>query len=385
MSLISKLPNSGTTIFSVMTRLAIANNAVNLAQGFPDFDTDPVLIAYVNEAMQQGHNQYAPMPGVPELCHAISKQTTHDFGYTPDPETEVTITAGGTQALFSIIGAIIGPGDNVIVLEPCYDSYIPSVQAFGGTVTPIPLEVPDFRVDWSRVENAITTTTKAIIINSPQNPSGSILLDSDMMKLQEIAAKHDLYVISDEVYAHIIFDGERHESVIRYPDLYKRSFAVFSFGKSLHVTGWKTGYVVAPAELTSEFRKIHQFNVFSGNRPVQWAIARYLEKDVDLSHLAGFYEAKRDFFMDTMKELPLDFLPCRGSYFAIARYDGLSEMNDLEYAKFLTQKAGVATIPLSPFYKEGSDEKIVRFCFAKKEETILEAANRLKAFFQKNV
>ncbi|MBK9983273.1 MAG: aminotransferase class I/II-fold pyridoxal phosphate-dependent enzyme [Saprospiraceae bacterium] len=381
MSLKSKLPDVGTTIFTVMSRLATQHQAINLSQGFPDFDTDPRLIAFVEEALRGGHNQYAPMPGLPDLVQMIAEKIKKDYGWRPDPDTEITVTAGGTQALYSIIGAMISQGDEVIVLEPSYDSYIPSVISFGGSVKTVQLLPPSYKVDWDEVESLITDRTKLIMINTPHNPCGVTLEMEDLKRLEEIVVNHGIYLISDEVYEHIIFDGHRHESVLRYPELYKRSFVVFSFGKSLHVTGWKIGYVIAPPALTTELRKIHQFNVFSVNRPIQLAIAKYIQHHGDFAALASFYQDKRDLFLKLMEGLPLKFLPCFGSYFILADYSEVSDLDDRAFAQKLTIEGGVATIPLSPFYKNGSEEKIIRFCFAKKEETLVEAASRLKNYF----
>ena len=378
----SKLPDVGTTIFTVMSRLATEHSAINLSQGFPDFDADPRLLSLVSEALHAGHNQYAPMPGLPELCRAIGEKIHQDYNWSPDPETEITVTAGGTQGLYSIIGAMIGPGDEVIVLEPTYDSYIPSVISFGGVVKAIQLKSPDYRVDWDEVESLITSRTRLIMINTPHNPCGVVLSSQDLTRLEQIVIRHGIYLVSDEVYEHLIFDGLKHESVLLYPELYKRSFVVFSFGKSLHVTGWKIGYVIAPPELTKEFRKIHQFNVFSVNRPIQLAISQYMNEHADFKALSAFYQQKRDMFIQLMDGLPLNFLRCHGSYFILADYSEASSMDDLSFAKKLTIEGGVATIPLSPFYKDGSSEKIVRFCFAKKESTLVEAASRLKKYFQ---
>ncbi|MFZ1677191.1 MAG: methionine aminotransferase, partial [Saprospiraceae bacterium] len=320
MSLESKLPDVGTTIFTVMSRLATQHQAINLSQGFPDFDTDPRLIAFVEEALRGGHNQYAPMPGLPDLVQVIAEKIKNEYGWRPDPDTEITVTAGGTQALYSIIGAMISQGDEVIVLEPSYDSYIPSVISFGGSVQTVQLLPPSYKVDWDHVESLISNHTKLIMINTPHNPCGVVLEKEDLKRLEEILVKHGIYLISDEVYEHIIFDGHRHESVLRYPELYKRSFVVFSFGKSLHVTGWKIGYVIAPPALTTELRKIHQFNVFSVNRPIQLAIAKYIQHHGDFGSLASFYQDKRDLFLKLMEGLPLKFLPCYGSYFILADY-----------------------------------------------------------------
>ncbi len=376
----SKLPQFGTTIFSVMSRHAQEHGAINLSQGFPDFDTDPRLIDLVTAAMKAGHNQYAPMPGLPDLCRQIAAKLHRDYGWLPDPDREVTLTSGGTEALYSVIGTLVGQGDEVIVLEPCYDSYIPSVLSFGGTVRPIALQPPRYAVDWNEVEAAVGPRTRAIMINTPHNPCGVLLEDADMRALEAIVVRHGLYLISDEVYEHIIFDGHRHASVLRYPELYKRSFVIFSFGKSLHVTGWKTGYVIAPPDLTAEFRKIHQFNVFSGNRPIQHAVSAYMERHADFAALGPFYQQKRDYFLALMKGMPLTFLPCLGSYFILADYSAVSDEPDREFAIRLTKEAGVATIPLSPFYSGGSDARILRFCFAKKEETLFDAAQRLKTW-----
>ena len=382
MSLQSKLPDVGTTIFTIMSRLAAEHQAINLSQGFPDFDTDPALILAVSEAMAKGQNQYAPMPGLPELNVAIAQKLNHDYGWMPDPETEITVTAGGTQALYSIIGAMIGQGDEVIVLEPSYDSYIPSVISFGGVVKTVQLLPPFYKVNWDEVESLITSRTKLIMINTPHNPCGVVLEEADLSRLEEMVIKHGIYLISDEVYEHIIFDGHQHQSVLRHPELYKRSFVVFSFGKSLHVTGWKTGYVIAPPELTTELRKIHQFNVFSVNRPIQHGVAYYLKHHADFAALSSFYQDKRDLFLKLMNGLPLKFLPCYGSYFILADYSSVSSLDDRAFAKQLTIEGGVATIPLSPFYRNGSDEKIIRFCFAKKEDTLIEAAERLNKYFK---
>jgi methionine transaminase len=381
MDFASKLPDVGTTIFTVMSRLALEHGAINLSQGFPDFDPDPELLSSVAEAIRHGNNQYAPMPGVPELISAVSEKINRDYQWKPDPDFEITISAGGTQALNCIIGCMISQGDEAIILEPSYDSYIPSVISFGGVVKTVQLQPPFYQVNWEGVESKITSRTKVIMINTPHNPCGVVLNHEDMLMLQDIVIKHGIYVISDEVYEHIIFDGKRHESVLRYPELYKRSFVVFSFGKSLHVTGWKIGYVIAPPELTREFRKIHQFNVFSVNRPLQAGIANYMRSHNHFNTLSTFYQEKRDLFLRLMNDLPLKFLPCFGSYFILADYSEVSTLDDLAFAKQLTIEGGVATIPLSPFYKNGSEEKIVRFCFAKKESTLVEAAERMGEYF----
>lgn len=381
MALVSKLPDVGTTIFTVMSRLATEHGAINLSQGFPDFESDPVLLSLVADAIEGGHNQYAPMPGLPELCVAIAEKIKRDYNWLPDFDQEVTVTAGGTQALNCIIGAMISHGDEVIILEPSYDSYIPSVISYGGVVKTVQLLPPSYQVDWDEVESKITSRTKLIMINTPHNPCGTVLKAEDLKRLEEIVIRYGIYLVSDEVYEHIIFDNLQHESVLRYPELFKRSFVVFSFGKSLHVTGWKIGYVLAPEELTREFRKIHQFNVFSVNRPLQVGIAAYIRHHADFIAISSFYEAKRDLFIHLMRDVPLSFLPCQGSYFILADYSDVSSLDDLSFAKELTVKGGVASIPLSPFYQNGSKERIIRFCFAKKEETLLEAAQRLRKYF----
>ena len=382
MEFTSKLPATGTTIFAVMSRIAAEHGAINLSQGFPDFDADDDLLRCVADAIYSGHNQYAPMPGLPELNEAIADKINGDYKWEPDPVAEITVTAGGTQALYSAIGAVISQGDEAIVLEPSYDSYIPSVVSFGGIVRTVQLKPPSYKVDWDEVESKVNGRTKLILINTPHNPCGVVFTEQDIKSLQDIVVRHDLYVISDEVYEHIIFDGRRHESVLRYPDLYARSFVVFSFGKSLHVTGWKIGYVIAPPALTVEFRKIHQFNVFSVNRPLQLGIASYI-RGADFKGLGQFYQQKRDHFARLLEGLPLRLLACHGSYFMLADYSEASLLDDKAFARQLTIEAGVATIPLSPFYMEGSDERVVRFCFAKREQTLKEAADRLGEYFKK--
>src|SRR5688572_2626633 len=320
MDFVSKLPDVGTTIFTVMSRLAMEHGAINLSQGFPDFDPDPALLLSVAEAIQHGNNQYAPMPGLQELVTVIGDKINRDYGWRPVVDAEITITAGGTQALNCILGCMISQGDEVIILEPSYDSYIPSVISFGGVVKTVQLQPPYYQVNWDEVQSKITSRTKVIMINTPHNPCGVVLHQEDLERLQEIVVRYGIYVISDEVYEHIIFDGKRHESILRYPELYKRSFVVFSFGKSLHVTGWKIGYVIAPPELTREFRKIHQFNVFSVNRPLQAGIATYMREHDHFNSLALFYQQKRHLFLRLMNDLPLKFLPCYGSYFILADY-----------------------------------------------------------------
>lgn len=381
--MVSKLPEVGTTIFAIMSKLASEHGAINLSQGFPDFPPDPHLLDCVARALGGDNHQYAPMPGLPSLCAEISAKVSKDYGWTPDADTEITITAGGTQAIYSGIGALVSEGDEVIVIEPSYDSYIPSVLSFGGVVKTVSLKPPEYRVDWDQVERLITPKTKVIMTNTPHNPCGVVFQADDLLRLQDIVGRYGLWHISDEVYEHIIFDRKRHESALRYKQLYDRSLVIFSFGKSLHVTGWKTGYVIAPPELTREFRKIHQFNVFSVNRPLQTGIAEYMRRFADFGSISSFYQEKRDMFLELMKDVPLQFLPCHGSYFILADYGALADEPDRDYAKKLTIEAGVATIPLSPFYQKGSNDRILRFCFAKEEKTLREAADRLKNYFKR--
>jgi methionine transaminase len=375
----SKLPNVGTTIFTVMSALANEHQAINLSQGFPDFPSDPDLIDRVCHYMQSGFNQYAPMPGAAPLRAAIAEKIERLYPFRPNPESEITVTAGATQAIFTAIATLVRPGDEVIVFEPAYDSYIPGIEVCGGKALPFLLKAPDYRIDWAAVEAMVTPTTRAIMINSPHNPTGTILESSDLLALQHLVKKYGLWVISDEVYEHLIYDGAAHESVLKYPELYKRSFIAFSFGKTFHNTGWKLGYVVAPPLLTAEFRKVHQFNVFSCNTPIQYALADYLQVPSHYEQLPGFYQAKRDFFLQAMSGSGLKPFSCRGTYFQLFDYRSLSDEPDTTFAKTLTTQYGVAAIPVSVFYSSGLDEKVIRLCFAKKTETLEAAALRLQA------
>jgi methionine aminotransferase len=376
-SINSKLPTVGTTIFSVMSKLAQEHNAINLSQGFPDYPTDEKLIAFVAEAMKNDHNQYAPMPGLLVLRELIAEkmETIYDAKY--HPETEITITAGGTQAIFTALAAVINPGDEVIIFEPAYDSYAPTIKLLGGLVKPFELHAPNYTIDWEMVKKLFTANTKMIIINSPQNPTGSILEKQDIDALIKLTKNTDILILSDEVYEHLIFDGEQHHSVARYPELQERSFVIASFGKMLHTTGWKLGYCLAPAKLMTEFRKIHQFNVFSVNTPMQVGIANYLKTEKVYEGLADFFQQKRDLFRSLLSETKFKLLPCKGSYFQCVSYDAFSTEKDTDLAIRLVKDFGVASIPVSAFYTKKIDDKILRFCFAKKQDTLEKAVERL--------
>jgi len=378
MTLRSRLPSVGTTIFTVMSKLAADVGAINLSQGFPDFDCDPALIDAVVRHMRAGLNQYAPMPGALALRQAIAAKYARTHGATYDPETEVTITSGATEAIFDAIASIVHPGDEVIVLEPCYDSYVPGIELNGGVPVFVPLQLPDYRIDWSGVEAAITPRTRLLMINSPHNPTGSIVTGDDIAALTAIVRRSGIYVISDEVYEHIIFDGARHESMARHPELAARSFVAGSFGKTFHVTGWKVGYVAAPAALTAELRKVHQYVTFSTMTPVQHGIADLLTDQESLDALPAFFQRKRDLFLQLMEDSRFRPLPCRGSYFQLMDYSAISDLPDAEFAIWLTREHGVAAIPTSPFLYKTRAPQVVRFCFAKKDETLERAAERLR-------
>lgn len=373
----SKLPQTGTTIFSVMSSLAQQAGAINLSQGFPDFDCPPELINLVNQAMQQGNNQYAPMQGVLALREAICAKTEALHGQVYHPENEITITAGGTQAIFTAICATINPNDEVIIFEPAYDCYAPAVQLMGGLVKRMELEPPDYRINWNMVRRLISSRTRMIILNSPHNPTGTVLQEDDIKELITLTHNTDILILSDEVYEHIIFDGQQHRSMARYPELAERSLICASFGKLFHVTGWKVGYCMAPAWLMAEFRKIHQFNVFSVNTPVQVALAQFMQVKEAYLGLADFYQQKRDFFRSGLEISKLKLLPCAGSYFQSVNYSHLSEENDLFFAKRLITEVGVAGVPNSAFYSKKTDFGILRFCFAKKQETLEKAVEQL--------
>lgn len=376
----SKLPQTGTTIFTVMSALAAETGAINLSQGFPDYDASPELIALVNKAMQQGHNQYAPMAGLMSLREQISLKTEKLYGAHYNPDTEITVTAGGTQGIFTAISAVIHPNDEVIIFEPAYDSYAPSIRLMGGVVKSLELHPPDYRIPWDMVKRLITAKTRMIILNSPQNPTGVILTKTDIDELTAIVKNQDILILSDEVYEHLVYDGQEHHSMARYPELCKRSFITVSFGKLFHATGWKVGYCLAPANLMQEFRKIHQFLVFSVNTPMQAGIAEYLKDENVYNGLAAFFQQKRDYFSEGLQQSRFKLLPSQGSYFQCVSYKGLTDERDTDLVIRLTRDYGVASIPVSAFYSKGTDHHILRFCFAKKQETLDKAVERLIKF-----
>ena len=379
----SRLPNVGTTIFTVMSALAVQHKAVNLGQGFPDFDCDPKLVDGVTTAMQQGHNQYPPMTGIAPLREAIAAKIEALYARRYDAAAEITVTAGATQAILTAILCCVGPGDEVIVLEPCYDSYVPNIELTGATVVRVPLTPGTFRPDFDKIAAALSPKTRAIIINTPHNPSGTVWSPADMRRLDELLAPTNVLVISDEVYEHMVYAPLQHESVARYPGLAARSFIVSSFGKTYHVTGWKVGYVAAPAALTAEFRKVHQFNVFTVNTPMQHGLASYMQDAAPYLNLPAFYQAKRDLFREGLAKTKFRLLPCEGTYFQCVAIDQLAvperDLPEADFCQWLTREVGVAAIPLSAFYGDGFDQKVVRFCFAKKDETLHTALVRLKS------
>jgi methionine aminotransferase len=374
---ISKLPQTGTTIFTVMSALAAELGAINLSQGFPDYNCAPELVELVNKAMQNGHNQYAPMPGLMALREQIAIKTEKLYGAVYNPDTEITVTAGGTQAVFTAISAVIHPNDEVIIFEPAYDCYAPAIKLMGGVVKSLELDPPDYRIAWDMVKRLINGKTKMIILNSPHNPTATILRKEDIDELSALVKNQDILILSDEVYEHLIYDGEVHHSMARYPELQQRSFIVSSFGKTFHATGWKMGYCLAPAYLMNEFRKIHQFLVFSVNAPMQHAIAEYLKDENTYLSLPDFFQQKRDYFREGIKNTRFQLLPCAGSYFQSVTYDAITDEKDSDYAIRLTKEIGVASIPVSAFYRKGTDKHVLRFCFAKRQETIDKAVDRL--------
>ena len=377
----SRLPNVGTTIFSVMSALAAQHQAVNLGQGFPDFDCDPTLVDAVTQAMQAGHNQYPPMPGVPALRAGIADKIAQLYGRRYDADSEITVTAGATQAILTAILCCAGPGDEVIVLEPCYDSYVPNIELTGAKVVRVPLTPGSFRPDFDKLAAAINAKTRALIINSPHNPSGTIWQPADLQRLAELLAPTNALLISDEVYEHMVYAPHRHESVARYPELAARAFIVSSFGKTYHVTGWKVGYVAAPAALMAEFRKVHQFNVFTVNTPMQLGLAQYMADPAPYLNLPAFYQAKRDLFREGLAQTRFRLTACEGTYFQCASIAELAvperDLPEGEFCQWLTREFGVAAIPLSAFYGNGFDQKLIRFCFAKRDETLRAALARL--------
>ncbi|RYY48226.1 MAG: aminotransferase class I/II-fold pyridoxal phosphate-dependent enzyme [Chitinophagaceae bacterium] len=378
MQINSKLPNVGTTIFTEMSMLAQQHNAINLGQGFPDFDMNPQLTALVSKAMEEGRNQYVHMNGLSALREKLGEKVRKLYDNPINANDEITITPGGTYAIYTAFTTILQKGDEVILFEPAYDSYIPNIEINGAIPVPLTLKFPDYHIDWEEVKTKITSKTKAIIINSPHNPTGSLLGEDDLLEISKLVEGTGIYVISDEVYEHLVFDNKKHTSVLQFPELYKRSFVCFSFGKTYHCTGWKMGYCIAPSELMREFRKVHQFNCFTCHSPVQYALAEFVDKEAEYLQLGKFIAAKRDFFMEVMNATPFRPLPSYGSYFQLYSYEGLTTETEREFAVRLTKEYGVATIPVSAFYQSKQDNKVLRFCIAKKEETLSEAAKRLQ-------
>lgn len=376
----SKLPGAGTTIFTVMSGLATEYNAINLGQGFPDYPMNEALTGLVSKAMHDGYNQYVPMPGYLPLREAIAEKAALLYGSVLHPADNITITPGGTYAIYSAITAVIKPGDEVIVFEPAYDSYIPNIEINGGKAVRIPLQYPDYSIDWQAVRNAITDRTKMIMLNSPHNPTGAVLNAADIQELSKIVTGTGIFILSDEVYEHLIFDGKQHESILRYSGLMERAFVCFSFGKTYHCTGWKLGYCIAPADFTKEFRKVHQFNCFSVNSPMQVALASFIKDASHYLELGGFVQQKRDYLRVLLQQTPLKVIPSYGSYFEMYSYKGLSEEKEKDIVVRMVKECGVAAIPTSAFYTDGQDNKVLRFCFAKKEATLETAVERLLKF-----
>ena len=377
MKIQSKLPDVGVTIFTIMSKLSSDNNAINLSQGFPDFDVHPDLLTLVEKYMRSGYNQYAPMQGVLELREKIADKTLELYNASYDPASEITVTSGATEALFAAISAVVQKGDEVIVLEPAFDSYVPAIKLNGGIPVYVKYQFPDYRIDWDDVKKAISSKTRLIILNSPNNPTGAVFSGEDIAALKNIVHNNDVLILSDEVYEHIIFDGLKHESMSCYPELAERSFVISSFGKTYHTTGWKIGYCLAPAPLSVEFQRVHQFLTFASNTPIQYAYAQFMKnKDIYLS-LSEFYQQKRNKFLSLIKNSRFKALPCRGTYFQMLDYSAISDDSDVEFSKRLTIEHGVASIPPSVFYHHQVDHKVLRFCFAKKDETLEKAAERL--------
>ena len=373
----SRLPQVGTTIFTVMSALAAERGAVNLGQGFPDFDCDPRLLEHVSRAMSAGLNQYPPMAGVPSLREAVAAKIEALYGHRYDPGSEITITAGATQAIITAVLCCVHPGDEVIVLEPCYDSYVPNIELAGGKVVRVPLTPRTFRPDFDAIAAALTPRTRAILVNSPHNPSATVWTRAEMEQLAALLAPTDVLLISDEVYEHMVYDGEPHVSAAAVPGLAERAFVVSSFGKTYHVTGWKVGYVAAPASLTAEFRKVHQFNVFTVNTPVQHGLAAYMADPAPYRDLPAFYQRKRDLFLEGLRRTRLAPLHTAGTYFQCVEYGAVSALPEADFCQWLTREVGVAAIPLSAFYGGGFEQGIVRLCFAKRDETLNAALDRL--------
>jgi methionine aminotransferase len=367
-----------------MSSLAMEHNAINLGQGFPDFGMDPELIAGVEKAMRDGHNQYVHMCGLPSLRERISEKVKNSYNADVHPDTEITITPGGTYAIYTALTTIIQPGDEVILFEPAYDSYIPNIEINGGIPVPISLKYPDYSIDWDLVQQKVSPKTKAIMINTPHNPSGAVLSESDLKQLEKIVEGTGIFILSDEVYEHLIFEDKIHQSVLRYPALRERAFVCFSFGKVYHCTGWKMGYCIAPEAMKKEFRKVHQFNCFTCFGPAQYALADFLKEPSHYLQLGALLQKKKDHLMERMQPTGLKPLPTFGSYFQLYSYEGINELDELSFAKKLTTEGGVATIPVSAFYSKPIENQVLRFCFAKKESTLDAAADRLVRFFEKN-
>ena len=377
MKLQSKLPDLGINIFTTMTRLALDHKAINLSQGFPDFEVSPRLVELVAKYMRDGANQYAPMQGAELLRVRISEKVKDLYQASYDPGTEITITSGATESLFAAIATVVRPGDEVIVVEPAYDCYVPAIQLSGGIPVFLQLKFPGYAIDWNEFADALTPRTRLIILNSPHNPTGSALSDEDIAALTEIVTRSEAWLVSDEVYEHIVFDGQPHRSLTRYPQLAQRSFVISSFGKTYHTTGWKVGYCLAPEPLTREFRKIHQYLTFSTNTPVQLAYAEFMQDKDVYSNLPAFYQERRDFFVNLIRPSRFKALPCRGTYFQMLDYSEITDEPDSQFAQRLTAEHGVAAIPPSVFYHAKDDHKVLRFCFAKKDDTLVQAAERL--------
>jgi methionine transaminase len=374
----SKLPDTGTSIFTVMSALAMEHQAVNLGQGFPDFPMNQELISLVEKAMRSGHNQYSPMQGYAPLRNTLSAKISSLYQTQVDPDSQITITPGGTYAIYISLTTVLNPGDEVIIFEPAYDSYIPNVIANGAVPVLINLKFPEYKINWDEVKQRITSRTKMIMLNTPHNPTGAIITEEDIQQLRNVVAGTGIYILSDEVYEHLIFDNAIHQSILRYPDLLERSFVCFSFGKVYHCTGWKLGYVVSSPALMKEFRKLHQYNCFSCHTPSQVALAEFLQNTEAYTSLGSFIQKKRDYFIELMKDTAFDLLDSKGSYFVCAKYNRISDEKDTDFAIRITREYGVATIPVSPFYRSGTDNKVIRFCFAKKEETLEKAVEKLR-------
>lgn len=373
----SKLPNVGQSIFAEMSGLANEYQALNLAQGFPNFDCPPGLMDRVEHHMRKGRNQYAPMPGVPELKEQIADKVETLYGAQYDPDTEITVTAGATQGLYAVLTTVIGEGDEVIVIEPAFDAYRPMIELNKGVPKYVKLQPPDFQIDWQEVRQQISSATRAILINTPHNPSGMVMQEADLAQLEQIAASHDLFIISDEVYEHMVFDGQEHLSVCRYPHIRQKSFAVFSFGKTYHTTGWKVGYVLAPQDLTAEMRKVFQYIMFAVSTPMQYAYADYLQHKKHYLELHDFYQEKRDSFARMLQGSRFNLLPCPGTYFQVADYSAITDEPDVDLCKRLITDHGLAAVPISVFYSDKIDNQVIRFCFAKDDETLEKGAEIL--------